>query len=85
MVLVATGTIKDAVSNGAGYAIFGIGMVFLIASTIYSMRKRYINLDKLRVVNTNLLGAPETDAEMKNMDYENDLKKQHHGYDNTNK
>lgn len=48
----------------------------LVGSTVYSMRRRYIDLDRLRVRNTNLLGSPETNAEIKNTDYENDLKKQ---------
>lgn len=29
------------------------------------MRKRYINLEEVRVVNSNLLGNPETSTQMK--------------------
>lgn len=62
-------------SDGAGYAIFAIGLLLLIGSTLFSMRKKYVDIDKLRIKNTNLLNIPETDAALKSVDYENDLKK----------
>lgn len=56
-------------SDGAGYAIFAIGLLLLVGAGLFSMRKKYVDIDKLRIKNTNLLNSPETDAAMKSMDY----------------
>lgn len=72
--LVASGTVRGTLSDGAGYTIFTIGLLLLIFSAVYSNKKRYIDLDKVKIVNTNMLSAPETDTAMKNQDYDNDLK-----------
>ena len=72
--LVAGGVLRSALSDGAGYAIFAIGFTLLIISAVYSNRQRYINLEKVRLRNTNMIGAPESDIKMQTNDYENDLK-----------
>lgn len=56
--LVAGGVLRGSLSDGAGYTIFAIGLIMLIASAIYSNKKRYIDLDKVKIVNTNMLSAP---------------------------
>lgn len=75
LIVVATGVFRSILSDGAGYAIFAVGLLLLVGAGLFSMRKKYIDIDKLRIKNTNLLNSPETDAAMKSMDYQNDLKK----------
>lgn len=69
LIVVATGVFRSIMSDGAGYAIFAVGLLLLVGAGLFSMRKKYIDIDKLRIKNTNLLNSPETDAAMKSMDY----------------
>lgn len=79
LILVGVGVFEDSISNGAGYAIFGIFLVISMCSFVFSLRRKYINLVDVRVTNTNLLGNADTGTNLKSEDYENDLKKSKNG------
>lgn len=55
--LLVGGVLSSVVTDPAGYSIFAIALAFLILSSILNARKHYIDLAKLRVKNTNLLGV----------------------------
>ncbi len=73
-------TITKIFDASFGWPIFAIGFVILTAATIYAQRRKYINLDKVKVQSTNLLGATEVIASPEqNNNYANDLKNNNKG------
>jgi hypothetical protein len=69
-------TITKIFDANFGWPIFAIGFVILTAATIYAQRRKYINLDKVRVESTNLLGTDPSplSATPNQNNYTNDLK-----------
>jgi hypothetical protein len=47
----------STISIGVALAFFFIGVLMILGTVLYANRKSYIDLTKLRVRNTNLLGA----------------------------
>jgi hypothetical protein len=55
--LVFSGIFGSTISIGVALAFFIIGLLMILGTVLYSNRKSYIDLTKLRVKNTNLLEA----------------------------
>lgn len=48
-VLTAVGVYRPVFVDGVGYAIFAILLVLLIIAFVFGLRRKYINLDEVRI------------------------------------